>query len=148
MSDFWMKKKRNCHTGLTVDADGGVLLEVLVALVLTLLLLESFVELLLVGMNGIALAGQRTTACTYADSLLEEMKARPELLNDMAMHNTMPASDLSFSMPQPQDVRAYICLAPIDGISTLCQVRMKVISTKGNKQWEENLVGVVRTPAE
>ncbi len=148
MSGYLISKKNSVRAGVRTSEAGVSLLEVMVAMVLTLLLIESLLQLMLVGMNGIALAGQRTTACAYADSLLEEMKARPEMLNGLSEHAIVRAVDLPFSVPIPPGVETYIRLAPLDGLSTLYEVQLKVISTRGSRQWEENLIGLVPAPAE
>ena len=147
MSVFWGFRKINDQTGVGKAEAGVSLLEVVVALVLTLLLVESLLQLMLTGINGIGRSGQITTACTYVESLLEEMKVHPEILNGLPEQTTVDAADLPFSVPAPAGVEVYISLAPLDGGSALCQVRLKVLSTRGSRQWEEILIGLVPTPA-
>lgn len=136
--DRWYRVRRDA---------GGAMVEVLVAFVLTLLLMESLLQLLLMGMNGIVLAGGKTTACTYAESLLEEMKVRPELLNGLEENETVPAAELAFSITAPEGNEAYLRLITIDSMPTLCQVKLQVYCKKGSRQWQENLVGVVLKPS-
>ena len=148
MVKIWILKKNKALTGIETAEAGTSLLEVMIALVLTLLIVESLLPLMLVGTKGIGLAGQRTTACTYADSLLEELKVRPELLSGLTEDVDVGAAELPFSVPIPSGVEAYICWVPLDGLRSLCEVRVKVVSTRGSRQWEEDLVGIVLTPTE
>lgn len=148
MSGFWIMAKNNRRAGIETNEDGVSLLEVMVALVLILLLVESLLPLLLTGMNGIGLAGERTAACTYADSLLEEMKVRPELLDGLDEQEWAGAEDLAFSVTSPAGMEACISMAPVEGAISLYQVRIKVLSTGGNRSWEENLLGFVPAPVD
>jgi len=146
MSDIWFRMTKHDRNKICRNNTGGAMLEVIIALVLSLLLIESLLQLTLVGINNIVNAGQRTTACTYADSLLEEMKARPELLSGVLINTTFPASDLDFSVPEPPNIKAYIQLLPLDEVDTLCDVNVKVVSTKGSKSLEENLISLIPKP--
>ncbi len=148
MSGFWFFKKTNGRAEIETNEAGVSLLEVMVSLVLTLLLVESLLPLLLTAVNGIEMAGERTTACTYADSLLEEMKACPQLLNGINNNAWVRTEDLAFSVPVPAGIEAYIILAPLPGLSSICQVRLKVLSTRGSRSWEENLLGLVPAPVD
>ena len=148
MSGMWILVKNCRRAGIEANEAWVSLPEVLVSLVLTLLLAESLLPLLLTGMQGIRLAGDRTAACTYADSLLEEMKVRPELLIGINENEWVLAEDLQFSVTSPADMEASISLAPLEGASSLCQARLKVSSTGGSRSWEENLLGLVPMPAD
>lgn len=90
--------------------------------------------------------GGRTAACIYASSLLEEMKARPELLAGVVDLGQIRADSLPFLQSHPSGVEAMIEFKPMEGAERLYVVNVKVLMTGGNNQWEEGLVGVVLAP--
>lgn len=146
MSDVCVNDNKCHRREFYRNCTGGAMLEVILAMILSLLLIESVLQLTLVGINNIVNAGQGTTACTCADSLLEEMKARPDLLQGVSLNTAVPASDLDFFVPVPADMQAEIQLLPLERTDALCQVRVKVVSSKGSSSWEEKLISVIPSP--
>ncbi|HBQ26859.1 MAG TPA: hypothetical protein DD791_10740 [Syntrophomonas sp.] len=126
--------------------DGISLLEVVVSLALTLVLVGGLLNLLMLGVNNVSRGGGRTATCIYASSLLEEMKARPELLAGVVDLGTVRADSLPFLQSHPPGAEAMIEFKPLEGAQRLCVVNVKVLTTGGNHQWEECLVGVVPVP--
>ena len=126
--------------------DGLTLLEVIVSLALTLILMGGLLNLMLLGINNVSQGGGRTAACIYASSLLEEMKARPELLAGMAGAGQISASSMPFLQCPPPGIEAQIEYKPLVGTQRLYIVNVKVLTTGGNNQWEESLTGVVAVP--
>lgn len=126
--------------------DGLILLEVVVSLALTLVLIGGLLNLLLLGINNVSRGGGRTAACIYASSLLEEMKARPELLAGIVELGQVRADSLPFLQSHPPGVEAEIHFKPLEGTQRLYVVNVKVLTTGGSSQWEECLVGVVPSP--
>jgi hypothetical protein len=130
---------RNTENGIS-------LLEVVVSLALTLVLVGGLVNLLMLGVNNVSRGGGRTAACIYASSLLEEMKARPEILTGVVESGQVKADSLPFLQSHPPGVEAEIEFKPLEGTQRLYVVNVKVLMTGGNNQWEEGLVGVVPAP--
>ncbi len=126
--------------------DGLTLLEVIVSLALTLVLIGGLLNLLLLGINNVSQGGGRTAACIYASSLLEEMKARPELLAGVVGPGQISADSMPFLQCPPPGVSAQIEVKPLVGAQHLYIVNVKVLTTGGNHQWEECLTGVVPVP--
>jgi len=138
---------KKCHEqAICHNNTGSALLEVILSLFLSLLLIEILLQLTLMGITNIVNAGQRTIACTYADSLLEEMKARPDLLQGVSLNTSVPASDLAFFVSVPANMQAEIQLLPLEGTEILCQVHVKVVSTEESSIWEEKLIGLIPSP--
>lgn len=123
---------------------GGSLLEVLASLTLILLVLTGILPVMLAGINSVQMAGQRTTACTYAESLLEELKMQPEWLQGRPMNIWIQADALPFTVPDQSGLEACISLSALDGGRALYQVNVRVAGTRGEVQWEENLIGIVQ----
>ncbi len=131
----------------SVCAEGGLaLLEVVVSLALTLILIGGLLNLLLLGVNNVSRGGGRTTACIYASSLLEAMKAHPELLAGVVGAEQVNADSIPFLQPPPPGVEAEIIFKPLEGAQHLYVVNVKILTTRGSSQWEECLVGVVPAP--
>lgn len=126
--------------------EGSTLLEVVVCLALTLLLIGGLLNLLLLGVNNVSWSGGRTTTCIYASSLLEEMKAYPEMLAGGIESGQIRADSLPFVQSHPPGVEAKIEFKPLEGTGRFYVVNVKVLTTGGNGQWEEGLVGVVPAP--
>ena len=125
---------------------GFTLVEVVVSLALTLVLITGLLNLLLLGANSVSQGKGRTAACVYAVSLLEEMKARPELLAGVALAGPVKADSMPFIQSHPPGVEAEIDFKPLEGAQQLYVVNLKVLTTGGSRQWEECLVGIVRVP--
>lgn len=125
---------------------GFALLEVIVSLAVTLVLIGGLLNLLLLGINNVAQGGGRTAACIYASSLLEEMKACPELLAGVTGAGPISADSIPFSQDPPPGVSARIERKPLGGAPGLYIVNVKVLTTGGAYKWEECLVGVVPAP--
>lgn len=137
----------NCRSRHFISMeDGFTLLEVIVSMAVTLVLIGGLLNLLMLGTSNVSQGGGRTTACIYASSLLEEMKARPELWAEVAGAGTVRADSLAFLQSHPAGVEAEISLKPLEGVRGLYIVNIKVLTTGGNIQWEECLVGVVPAP--
>jgi|CZCA01.1.fsa_nt_gi prepilin-type N-terminal cleavage/methylation domain-containing protein len=126
--------------------DGFTLLEVVVSLGLILILITGLLNLLLLGIKNVSLGGGRTAACIYAVSLLEEMKARPEILAGVVESGQVRADSMPFLQSHPPGIEAAINLKPLEGAQQLYVVNLKVLTTGGENQWEECLVGVVPAP--
>jgi hypothetical protein len=138
---------RNCRSRQSIfTEDGFTLLEVVVSLAITLVLIGGLLSLLILGTSNVSQGGGRTAACIYASSLLEEMKARPELWVGAAGAGTVRADSLPFSQSPPAGVEAEIDFKPLEGTRGLYIVNVKVLTTGGNIQWEECLVGIVAGP--
>ncbi len=142
-SFYW----RNRRLRQSVYAEDGLtLLEVIVSLALTLVLIGGLLNLLLLGINNVSQGGGRTAACIYASSLLEEMKARPELLAGVVGPGQISADSMPFLQCPPPGIEAQIEYKPLAGTQHLYIVNVKVLTTGGNHQWEECLTGVVPVP--
>lgn len=126
--------------------DGLTLLEVIVSLALTLILMGGLLNLMLLGINNVSQGGGRTAACIYASSLLEEMKARPELLAGVVGVGQISADSMPFLQCPPAGIEAQIEYKLLAGTQHLYIVNVKVLTTGGNHQWEESMVGVVPVP--
>lgn len=125
---------------------GVTLLEVLVSLVITFLLIGGLFNLLLLGINNVSRGGERTAACIYASSLLEEMKARPEILAGVVDSGQIGPESMGFLQPHPPGFEAEINFKALEGTDRLYIVNLKVLTTGGNSGWEESLAGVVQAP--
>ncbi len=126
--------------------EGVTLLEVLVSLVVSLVLIGGAFNLFLFGVNNISRGGGKTTACLYASSLLEEMKARPEILAGVVESGWVQADSMPFLQSHPPGVEAEIDFKPLEGAEQLYIVNLKVLTTGGSREWEEYLVGVIQAP--
>lgn len=143
MKALWLNW-RGCRLRNT---EGGItLLEVVVSLALTVVLMGGLLNLLLLGINNVSRGGERTAACIYASSLLEEMKARPELLAGVVESGQVKADSLPFLQSHPSEFEAKIEFKSLEGAQRLYVVNLKVLTTGGDGQWEECLVGIVPVP--
>lgn len=125
---------------------GFILLEALLSLALALLLLGGVLSLLLLGMNDVSRGGERTAACIYAGSLLEEMKSRPEMLTGLLGAGQASADSLPFLTSPPPGLEAEISIKPLAGAQRLYVVKVEVLTVGRSAQWQEFLVGVVSIP--
>jgi len=139
--------RRDSRLRQSAYTEGGlVLLEVVVSLALTLVLIGGLLNLLLLGINNVSRGGGRTAACIYASSLLEEMKACPEMLTGLVESGQARADSLSFLTSPPPGLEAEITIKPLVGAQRLYVVKVEVLTTGGSSQWEEFLVGVASVP--
>lgn len=143
----YMKVSRLNGQGCRLRKEDGIsLLEVVVSLALTMVLVGGLLNLLMLGVNNVSRGGGRTAACIYASSLLEEMKARPEVLAGVVDSGQVRADSLPFLQSHPPGVEAEIEFKPLEEAERLYVVNVKVLVTGGKSQWEECLVGVIPVP--
>lgn len=126
--------------------NGATLLEVVITLAATLIFIGGLLTLLTIGINNVSQGKERTVASIYATSLLEEMKARPELCMEAVGRGEVSTDNLSFIQSPPIGFRAEIDFKSLEGTSSLYLVNVKVSTTGGKIPWEICLVGIVPVP--